>query len=338
MKRFAVIGIFVLAVGTLFTFAEASKVAPKVQDSNVPAMMQESMIKTMIDLISRSVSRRYDLRPDQADVARQMLEKNTSAFLNTHWNELLVLVPQMQDLRMKAMNGQEPTAAQVKALAEKMEPLYKEAIDLIVAENDKFHNILDETQKVKHQQDLDRMKVDVAQTVAKLDRWKEGGYKPGEFLNKPVRQQPAPAMNEPPLPQEKMTDISVSYWEEYVKQFIAAYQLDSGQIPMAYTVLNDIKSKAKAYRDDHAQELVAAKREIHRLESAPASTQPNQAKDLAKAKERLAALEKPLRDMFADLTQRLMAIPTDEQCKAVLETSGEGKPAAATDAKKEEKK
>ncbi len=285
-------------------------------------LLQENTIKTMIDLVARSVARRYDLRPDQADVAKQMLEKNTLEFVNKHYNDLLTIVPQMQDMRMKVLSGQDPSPTQVKELARKMIPIYKEATDLIVSENDKFHEILDDKQKARHDEDMNRMKQDVTQTVEKLDRWKEGGYKSGEFLGNQTRR------NRPGSPQPQMEELigptSFAFWEQYVKLFIESFQLDSGQIPMAYTILNDMKTRAKAYRNDHGREMVEAREMVARLTKA-GSTQPAKNKELQEWKKKQAKLDKPLLDMFDELKERLMAIPTDEQRKAAQEALSEPK-------------
>jgi hypothetical protein len=315
----------------------------KRQDDGVPAMLRESTIKTIIDLVSRSVARRYDLRPDQADAAKQMLEKNTMEFVNKHYNDLMVIVPQMQDMRMKVMAGQEPDASQVKLLAKKMAPIYKEATDLIVSENNKFHETLDDQQKVKHQRDMDQMKQDVSQTTEKLNRWKEGGYKPGEFLGKRGQTNKQRRAQKDDLAQELTSQTSFKFWEEYVKMFIEAFQLDAGQIPMAYAVLNDVKKEATAYRQDHSREFAELKENLAKL-TRTSSTQPDQDKELKKWKDKEQKLEKPLLNMFDELKSRLMAIPTDEQRKAAQETltpeagkSEKSEKSAAGEAKEEKK-
>ncbi len=320
MRRSFILGLLLIISPLSFVVAEAPD---KGKDDSVPPMMREATIKTIIDLVSRSVARRYDLRPDQADTARQMLEKNTMAFVNKHYDQLLVLVPQMQDMRMKVMAGQEPSPEQIRELAGRMAPIYKEATDLIVSENDKFHKILDDQQKAKHQQDMDRMKQDVIQTQEKLARWKKGEYKSGEFLGNGHAKRPRkPGQAEAAEP-EILSQTSVKFWEQYVKMFIEAFQLDAGQIPMAYTILNDMKARAKAYRQDHSREFAEVKETVNRL-TRTSTTQPDQDKELKKWKAKEQALEKPLLDMFDELKQRLMAIPTDEQRKAAQEALGHG--------------
>jgi hypothetical protein len=220
------------------------------------------------------------------------------------------------------MAGNDPSPAEVKELARKLIPIYKEATNLIVSENTKFHDILDDKQKAKHQEDMDRMKQDVTQTVEKLDRWKEGGYKSGEFLgNQPNRRN----KNTPPPPkvEELMGPTSFNFWEQYVKLFIESFQLDSGQIPMAYTILNDMKTKAKAYRSDHSQEFVEVRENSARLTRVE-TTQPAKNKELQEWKKKQEKLEKPLLDMFDELKERLMAVPTDEQRKTAQEVLGGG--------------
>ncbi|MFA5865609.1 MAG: hypothetical protein WC975_13100 [Phycisphaerae bacterium] len=316
MKRFALISFLLAISSACLVFAE------KPQDNkNVPALMQDASVKTMIDLVSRSVARRYDLRPDQADVARNMLLKNTQKFMQQHFNDLVVLIPKMQDMRMKAVGGHlSPT--EVQDLARKLAPIYKDATELIVSENDKFHEILDGKQKAIHQRDMDQMKTDVALTRKKLSRWKEGGYKEGEFLND-NRPRNKRGQKKPPVsvePKELMSMTSVNYWELFVKTFVESYQLDQGQIPMAYSILNEMKDRAKAYREDHSRQYAEIKKNLDQLAKVNA-TQPDQKEALKTWQKKLEKLEQPLLDMFNELKDRLMAIPTDEQRKAFQETS-----------------
>ena len=158
-------------------------------------------------------------------------------------------------------------------------------------------------------------------------------YKPGEFLgnrdasrSKKMRHRPTARGQV----EEKTSEMSLSYWEEYVKRFIEVYQLDAGQIPMAYSILNDVKAKAKSYRKDHSVEFAEIRRNINRLTQA-GTTQPSKNKELKDWQAKQEKLEKPLLDMFSDLAQRLMAIPTEDQIKAV---AGEQKPADPNAAKK----
>jgi hypothetical protein len=314
-----------LAISPVLSLA-ADQAQPNNTNSNnssVPMMLQQQAIKSMIDIVSRQVSRRYDLRPDQSATAKTMLEKNTLEFVNKHYNEFLVLIPQAQAMRMRVMAGEEPTAQEVKDLSAKLLPIYKEATDLIVSENVKFHDILDDKQKAKHQADMDRMKADVAETTTKLDRWKNGDYKPGEFLNnRKNRHKNAPAGNEQTqnVEEENLTPTSLGFWELYVKTFIDAFQLEKGQVTLAWSVLNDLKVKAQAYRHDHEEEFTDLTQKIEQLTKTKADAKRDES--LKNTQEKLDKLNQPLMSMFDELKERLMAIPTEAQRKAAQETLG----------------
>lgn len=323
MRKFLVIGLM-LAVSPVLSLAADQAQPNDTNNSSVPMMLQQQAIKSMIDIVSRQVSRRYDLRPDQSATAKTMLEKNTLEFVNKHYNEFIILIPQAQAMRMRVMAGEEPSAQEVKDLSAKLLPIYKEATDLIVSENVKFSDILDAKQKEKHQKDMDRMKSDVTETTQKLERWKNGDYKPGEFLNsrKNKHNRNAPAANEQtqPVQQEELTPTSLGFWELYVKTFIEAFQLEKGQVTLAWSVLNDLKVKAQAYRHDHEEEFMSLTQKIEQLTKAKADTKRDE--NLKTTQEKLDKLNQPLMGMFDELKERLMAIPTEAQRKAAQETLG----------------
>jgi hypothetical protein len=323
MQKFLVIGLM-LAVSPVLSLAADQAQQNNSNNSSVPMMLQQTAIKSMIDIVSRQVSRRYDLRPDQSETAKTMLEKNTLEFVNKHYNEFIVLIPQAQAMRMRVMAGEEPSAQEVKELSAKLLPIYKEATDLIVSENVKFANVLDEKQKAKHQADMDRMKADVAETTQKLDRWKKGDYKPGEFLNnrKNRNNRNGPAANEQAqnVQEENLTPTSLGFWELYVKTFIDAFQLEKGQVTLAWSVLNDLKVKAQAYRHDHEEEFMDLTQKVEQLTQAKADAKRDE--NLKNTQEKLDKLNQPLMAMFDELKERLMAIPTQAQRKAAQETLG----------------
>jgi hypothetical protein len=331
MKR-----IIVLCV--LFLITPLSWVAGAENDqknSSVPMLLQENTIKNMIGIVSRQVARRYDLRPEQSTVAQEMMEKNTLSFVNKHYDAFVELVPEFQSMRMRVMGGDDPSPQEVQALAKKMLPIYQEATELIVRENEKFATVLDDQQKKKHQKDMDRMKKDVAQTMEKLNRWEKGQYEPGEFLNRrPRRESP----NKPrQKDQEKMSPTSFDFWELYVKTFIDAFQLDQGQITLAYSVLNDLKTQAQAYRKDHESEIREIDRQIQELSRPTTQPDPKQNEELKSWQKKLAKANQPLFDMFETLKVKLMDIPTDAQRKAAQTILG-GEEPAKTDSAAEGKK
>jgi iron-sulfur cluster repair protein YtfE (RIC family) len=288
-------------------------------DSSVPALLQESTIKNMISIVSRQVSRRYDLKPEQAQVAREMLEKNTLDFVNKHFNEFVEIVPQMMDMRTRVTSGSDVSPKEVQELSRKLLPIYKEATELIIRENEKFDKILDDQQRLKHQKDMAKMKADVEQTTEKLTRWEQGKYQPGEFLN---RRQKKTA--DQPTEPETLNPTDFDFWELYVKTFIDAFQLDKMQITMAYSVLNDMKAQAQAYRNDHRSEIQEVSQQIDKLKSTTTKPTEKTKAELKSLQAKLDKLNQPLLDMFEKLKEKLMAIPTDAQRTSAQAILGDG--------------
>ncbi len=308
--------ILLICASTISTQAFAARVK---RNNSSFYLLQEKTINTIIDVTARSVARRYNLNPEQAKLAKEMIEKNSWNFINEHYDTLLDVMPKLYELRSKAFSGNDPSAQEVQQLASKLYPLITEASNLILSENEKFHSYLNEDQKAKHQRDMEKMKNDFAKMKKKFKRWKEGGYRPGEFLNNSRRRRRARNMRK--QQQAKTLDPTrFDFWEMYVKTFIGAFQLDEGQITLAYSVLNDMKARANAYRADHAREFQEIKQNISKLSSAN-TTQPNKnrTKELETYKKKLEKLNQPLLDMFEELKQRLMDIPTDAQRKAAQE-------------------
>ncbi len=300
----------VLLISTIAFGGKAKK------GNNSFPLLQENTINTIIDVTARSVARRYDLNPDQAQIAREMIERNSWNFINEHYDTLLEVMPKLYEFRMKASEGEDPTPAEVQAVAQKLYPLIVEARNLIVSQNEKFDQYLNDKQKVKHQRDIAKMKKDFARIEKKFKRWKEGGYRPGEFAKRRHRRRRMRNINKPKT-QKTLDPTMFDFWEMYVKTFIEAFQLDQGQVTLAYSVLNDMKTRANAYRQDHAREFQEVQQAIERLSKAN-TTQPDKKRreELAKYKKKLAKLNQPLLDMFEELKQRLMDIPTDVQRKS----------------------
>jgi hypothetical protein len=49
-----------------------------------------------------------------------MLEKDALEFVNKHYNEFVVLIPQAQAMRMRVMGGEEPSVQEIKDLSAKL--------------------------------------------------------------------------------------------------------------------------------------------------------------------------------------------------------------------------
>ncbi|NLX05409.1 MAG: hypothetical protein GXY33_09715 [Phycisphaerae bacterium] len=311
----------VFGFAALMVLAAASDAAAQSDNSSKSSfpLLQESMINRIVDGTAKQVARRYDLNPDQANVARDMLQENTWKVVNKHFDQLAVLMPKMFQLRASA---EDPSRHEVQDFARQFAPIMKEAGELIFSENLKFHEILDEKQKRIHQQDLDQMRSQIAEINQRLDRWSRGDYKPGEFRYGLIGQPPRNQQQNRQNPDGDYDQTSTSYWELYVKMFVEAFQLDQGQRTMAYSVLSEIKTRAEAYRRDHQRQLTDAQQALAQLQRSTA-TKPIDKEQLQKLQQQVEQLNQPLLTMFDELCQRLLAIPTDQQRRVAAELLGD---------------
>jgi len=88
-----------------------------------------------------------------------------------------------------------------------------------------------------------------------------------------------------------------STWEKYVKAFIKLYNLDESQQNTCTSILNDLVTQARKYRQSHKVEI----------EKVPAAKRPQH------------ALWAPILRMFEELKSRLNYIPTKAQQRQALE-------------------
>jgi hypothetical protein len=302
----------------------------------IPARSEEGnsdkTLKFLTCRIARSLAFRYHLEPppDTSGVKRG---KETWQVLRTYYTEMGLLNPESIAFQLEISGEKEPTPAQVQKMAKFISPLYQKAVEQVISENEKHledmeksvtetESSVDDATKAKYKQKikdiskgLEEFKKDEAETAKRLDRWKSGGFKPGEFSSIQV-----PSMFGSNS-RDRYSPASLSFWDKYVKMFIEAFQLDAGQQSMVYSVVNDLKTKAKAYREDHKAEFVEISRASKQFIKRGALKQDDEKKyaELQKKKEKL---EKPISDMFDDLKQRLMAIPTDDQRKSAQEVLG----------------
>ena len=265
--------------------------------SELPYLLQDTFVDQQVDRVARQVARRYNLTPAQDQYARQMLSTNCRKFIDNHFDELVPLLNEWIQLRFR----KDRTAGDIQVWAKKFAPLYQEATGLVVSENNKFHEILDENQKKTHSQDMKLMQDGFSKTTERITRWQRGKYYPGEWEGAAPPKAPDPT--------------KFDTWDVYVQTFIEAYQLDQTQQKGAWAVLADSKRKAQAYENDHQQQLTEARSTIERLSQAKA-TQPAKEEELAEWKKRLDELEKPLRGYFEELLGELIKIPTDAQILA----------------------
>jgi hypothetical protein len=112
----------------------------------------------------------------------------------------------------------------------------------------------------------------------------------------------SPAANSPSaarVPPRAAAAEPLDDWTRYVQQFITANDLNDMQQKLAWSILKELKARAREYQISHRSEYEEL----------------GQMQDKAQQSQTLLTLNKPLRDMFDELKGRLNGILTHAQRK-----------------------
>ncbi len=103
-------------------------------------------------------------------------------------------------------------------------------------------------------------------------------------------------------------------WEQYVRDFVQRYDLDSSQQTTAQSVLREMQQRRTTYEQTRRGDFEAAQ----------------QLEDIGKRQQRLDELNRPITRLFEDLKSRLERIPTAQQRQMVNGRLSTSRPAMAT--------
>lgn len=155
-------------------------------------------VDALMDNYIRILSRKYDLSEEQAAYTRDFVQQRVDQFLEQHRDNLSGLVDRLVDVR----SGGEISQAELMAWGEQVLPIYQEAREIIIQGNDEWRGILNERQKVIHDQDLLLMEQSFATTEDQLSRLVTGEMTVEEFRNPRRHRRTRPAE---PTPQAAIT-------------------------------------------------------------------------------------------------------------------------------------
>lgn len=139
-------------------------------------------VDVMVETYTQFLVRRYDLTEEQGAYTKQLLTQRASEFMGAHGDEVNALMEGLFDARA----GGEMAPGQLVEWGQRAMPIFEEAKRLIVAGNDEWRNILTEEQKKIHDEDLQMMNENFAQTHSQLQRIVSGEMTVEEF-RKPQR-------------------------------------------------------------------------------------------------------------------------------------------------------
>ncbi len=278
---------------------------------NAERMMEDAVL---------TISRRYNLNPEQEKYTRVLLTKKTRAFLNEYEKDLRQLIKESIDLRIGRMPA---TPDGYKSWSDRARPIFDAAKKAILEGNAEWRGVLNEEQQRLHDQDLAAMEINFKQISQLMDKWSAGEFQVADLSPQPPQQAPggdarmsrvdAPqtahrVSENPPLVVQKQEDI----WEMFVRRMIELYRFTDDQKNAAFAILRESRTRARGYRDARKADFEKRETAVRDL----SRTAPGSAK-LIEAARALAELEKPLDEIFAELRTRVDQVPTQAQRAAV---------------------
>ncbi len=286
--------------------APATKGKPsqaKVKDEVERIWPVDRILKTAVD----NLSTRYNLNDEQRAFTNEMMVSRVKAFLHDHEAEIWPLIKDLTQIQRK---GEAPDPDNARVLGKRVLEIIEEAKAEIFSSNDEWREILTDEQKVVHDYDLREMTKTFGQMEKNFTQWKAGKPESTGIFPPPPDPKNQPAI--PPRPAStprvakatpKGADFTSSM-AEYVKKFIADYELTAGQIETANSILREIKLRADGYTKSHEQELGAIKARI---------VSETDLKEKKKLTVEQGKLTRPLQQLFAELKGRLDGIPEKAQ-------------------------
>jgi len=281
------------------------------------------------EVFMNNIRARYMLTEDQAGLARDGMRRASIQVAMKHWTEL---APVAMEFIQTRLNNKEFTSEQVQRWSRTLMPIMPEALASVRKVAKDLESTMDAEQRRILRVDiqaLERRHQDVEKSMRK---WAKGEWNPTEWglQDDPIH---AAAMAEYRAKQElrnQLVDLkqleskpdavamasNESEWERYVKWFILHYGCDEKQKTQAYSILENSRGAAFAYRKARGEMIVKYEDLVESAED-----------DAKKAHyaEELQRLRRPIGDIFDRMCKRLDALLTREQRRL--------KPGAPADAK-----
>ena len=261
----------------------------------------------------------YELDEQQLKQMREDVLERWPGFFTEHRSDIQPVLNEWIEMRLEL---EPPSPERVQAWAEKTEPLFEQLADEFEGGARDFREVLKPMQRAKFELEMLQIGVGMQVARAKLQQWKKGEFEEREFWDPPweerrrrraERQAQRNEDREPQTVREDQVARELERWDRFVAQFIDAYALDESQQSTANSLLNELKERAIAHRDRNRDRIV-------KLEERIAAGKEGEEEEI---KRLLVELYGPIDDMFAELKNRLEALPTSEQRARVGEAEVE---------------
>lgn len=277
----------------------------------------EKMVESMVRRTALEAAEAYDLTDEQYRQVESQLLDRWPRFLSENRKEIQPLLNEYLEARMAF---EPPTEEQMKAWAEKALPVAERFEKQIEAGNKEIQKLLTPLQRVKFETETLKVKAGLELFRQRLQSWQRGDFEPREVWDPP---EPAGAggpweaqnaespggRRRPPGPVEQELDA----WDRYVAKFIETHGLNEGQRRTTFSILREVKQRARAHRDLYAQDIYELERMIRA----------GRPVDEAKVRSEAERLYGPIDELFAELQARLSAVPTEAQRRAATQPASD---------------
>ena len=259
-----------------------------------------------INAFAQSVAERYELSPEKAIRFQASLVRESAGLMLRQGPAMLA---QGREALQARANGVPYTADQIARWSKDAEPLFLELAQRVDRLSNELDAALDGEKKELFQKDRARYNLRQEVVDRMTARWAKGQWYPEEWgldddpiqmhrassaanssgpasAAKPV----APPLREVVIP-SRWIDHDPATWIALLLEVRNRYKLDSGQMSTAWSIHGELVERAAAYAEGRSEELTkvpAGERSTHDA-------------------------YQPIRGLFAELRERLEALPTSSQ-------------------------
>ena len=268
--------------------------------------------------------------PTADDMQAAALEKNLltryPAMVNRHRAVLQSLFNEILEMQLA---GETPTADRVATFARDLEPVLADARRTLKGTYDEMIPRLRPEQRRKWDGDYLKIWAGLSVAEAKLQRWKQGLFKPDEWplpaaggnrgrgvASAPAGEQASDDQSgllDAPLRlfagrggsrlDDDRRDVPLDQWQAYVKRFIRRHKLDKAQANQAMAILKEVRQRAEDVEKQNRDLFQRIEKELPRADR----------ERRAKLRADLHELREPVRNLFDELQVRLDNVLRSDQ-------------------------
>lgn len=277
-------------------------------------------------IMSEHLTRRYNLREEQLPQVKQLLLRETGAFLFQNGREVMNFAGKLQAERLWDKPFDAQTAGQWAQMHAPLLSAFGQSADRFSAD---FAPLLDETQRSLFESDRAQWKERIGKFQTLVTKWQSGDWTPEEWglnpdgtiplsgdalrhLHRKIRQGRAQATPQisTSQPQEPAPDpLDADGWTKLVEAYIAYYGLEPAVAGSARAILRDVQQRYAPRQKQFAQDAAR----LNQLLEAEKLT-PERQKSLAGELTRQTLGIQAVHDrLLAELVQRLDKLLSTKQ-------------------------